>query len=178
MPCWITSDKQEYAARTIRNKINSKLDEFLTPYPPVIKHPHTNNQKFEKTEWNTALKDVMVDRSVDEVTWAKSGYEGGIVELESFLKDRLDLYNTKRNDPTVDALSNLSPWFHFGMISVQRCILEAKKLKKNHKESVEVFMEEAIIRRELGDNFCFYNEHYDSIKGAYQWAIDTLDAHR
>lgn len=39
VPCWVTSDKQEYAARTIRNKINSKLSEFLTEFPPVIKHP-------------------------------------------------------------------------------------------------------------------------------------------
>ncbi|XP_033208195.1 deoxyribodipyrimidine photo-lyase [Belonocnema kinseyi] len=178
VPCWVTSDKQEYSARTIRNKINSKLDEFLTPYPPVINHPHTSEQNLEKTDWKTTLKVLKVDRTVDEVTWAKPGYKGGILELESFLKDRLDLYNTKRNDPTVDALSNLSPWFHFGMISVQRCILEAKKFKKKHKESIEAFMEEAIIRSELADNFCFYNEHYDSIKGAYQWAIDTLDAHR
>jgi len=39
VPCWVASDKQEYAARTIRNKINSKLSEFLTEFPPVIKHP-------------------------------------------------------------------------------------------------------------------------------------------
>ena len=30
VPCWHASDKLEYGARTIRNKINSKLDEFLT----------------------------------------------------------------------------------------------------------------------------------------------------
>lgn len=41
VPCWIASDKQEYAARTIRNKITSKLDTFLTSFPPVIKHPHS-----------------------------------------------------------------------------------------------------------------------------------------
>lgn len=40
VPVWITSEKQEYAARTIRNKINSKLDEWLTEFPPVILHPH------------------------------------------------------------------------------------------------------------------------------------------
>ena len=178
MPCWVASDKQEYSARTIRNKINSKLDEFLTPFPPIIKHPYSSKLQFEETDWKTALKNVKVDTSVDEITWAKPGYEGGILELESFLKNRLEIYETKRNNPTVNGLSNLSPWFHFGMISVQRCILEAKKYKNKHKKSIESFMEEAIIRRELGDNFCFYNKNYDSIKGAYQWAIDTLDAHR
>jgi deoxyribodipyrimidine photo-lyase len=37
---WIASDKQECAARTIRNKINSKPYEFLTEFPPLIEHPH------------------------------------------------------------------------------------------------------------------------------------------
>ncbi|XP_043466984.1 deoxyribodipyrimidine photo-lyase isoform X1 [Leptopilina heterotoma] len=178
VPCWVTSDKQEYAARTIRNKINSKLEEFLTPFPPVIKHPYSSKQQLKDNDWKTALKDVKIDKTVDEILWATPGYEGGILELESFFKNRLKTYSSKRNDPVADAVSNLSPWFHFGMISVQRCILEVQKYKKEYKPSVEAFMEEAIIRRELSDNFCFYNENYDSMKGAYQWAIDTLEAHR
>ena len=27
------------------------------------------------------------------------------------------------------------------------------------------FIEESVVRRELADNFCFYNKHYDSIEG-------------
>ncbi|XP_015522462.2 deoxyribodipyrimidine photo-lyase isoform X1 [Neodiprion lecontei] len=178
VPCWEASDKLEYSARTIRNKINSKLDEYLTQFPPVIKHPYTTKQKFTENDWENALKDVEIDKSVKEITWAKPGYEEGILELERFIEKRLKLYDSKRNDPTLNALSNLSPWFHFGMISVQRCILEVSKYKNSHKKSVESFMEEAIVRRELSDNFCFYNEHYDSLKGAKQWAVDTLDNHR
>ncbi|XP_016844206.1 deoxyribodipyrimidine photo-lyase isoform X3 [Nasonia vitripennis] len=178
VPCWVASEKLEYAARTIRNKINSKLDEFLTEFPPVIKHPHTSDQKFDKINWDTALDDVLVDKSVDKITWAKAGYKGGIAELDKFLKIRLRIYDEKRNNPIFNALSNLSPWFHFGMISVQRCILEAKKYKSQYNKSVEAFMEEAIVRRELSDNFCFYNEHYDSLKGAYDWARETLNQHR
>lgn len=45
VPCWVASDKQEYAARTIRNKINNKLQEFLTEFPPVIKHPFNGKLK-------------------------------------------------------------------------------------------------------------------------------------
>jgi deoxyribodipyrimidine photo-lyase len=40
VPVWVTSDKQEYAARTIRNKVNSQLPTYLTKFPPVVKHPH------------------------------------------------------------------------------------------------------------------------------------------
>lgn len=47
VPCWIASDKLEYAARTIRNKINSKLAEYLTEFPPLIEHPHKSERKPE-----------------------------------------------------------------------------------------------------------------------------------
>ena len=33
VPTWEASDKQEYAARTIRRKINGRLGEFLTDFP-------------------------------------------------------------------------------------------------------------------------------------------------
>lgn len=178
VPCWVTSDKLEYAARTIRNKVNSKLKEFLTEYPPLIKHPHVSDQKFPPNKWESALDDVLIDRSVDKISWAKPGYKGAVAELENFIKKRLKIYHEKRNNPVVDALSNLSPWFHFGQISVQRCILEAAKYKSQYKESVEAFMEEAIVRRELSDNFCFYNENYDNLKGAYNWAQETLNQHK
>merc|ERR1712166_766299 len=39
------------------------------------------------------------------------------------------------------------------------------------------FLEEAIVRRELSDNFCFYNPKYDSIEGAAGWAQETLKKH-
>lgn len=150
----------------------------MTEYPPVTQHPYASKGKFEKTKWDSALDDVLIDKTVDEIKWAKPGYRGGISELESFIKNRLKNYHSKRNDPTCKALSNLSPWYHFGMISVQRCILEVAKYKKSYKPSVEAYMEEAIVRRELSDNFCFYNPHYDSIKGAYEWARTSLNLHR
>lgn len=44
-------------------------------------------------------------------------------------------------------------------------------------KSVDAFLEEMIIRRELADNFCFYQPHYDSIHGAWDWAKTTLMDH-
>lgn len=40
VPCWVASPKQEYSARTIRGKIHAQLPEFLTEFPPVVRHPH------------------------------------------------------------------------------------------------------------------------------------------
>ncbi len=38
-------------------------------------------------------------------------------------------------------------------------------------------MEELIIRRELSDNYCYYNPQYDSFEGFPQWAQKTLEKH-
>ncbi|XP_043283869.1 deoxyribodipyrimidine photo-lyase [Venturia canescens] len=178
VPCWIASDKLEYGARTVRPKINKKLGLYLSEFPPLIKHPYECKDKFPPIDWSKAIREVKIDMSEKEVSWAVPGYKGGIEELESFLNKRLKFYHSKRNDPLGEALSNLSPWFHFGMIAPQRAILQAIEYKDKHKEAVAVFMEEAIIRRELSDNFCYYNEKYDSIDGAYNWAIETLNKHR
>ena len=61
---------------------------------------------------------------------------------------------------------------------MQRAILRVREFRSKAKDSVEAFIEEAVVRRELADNFCFYNQdHYDSIKGANGWAQKTLQDH-
>lgn len=40
------------------------------------------------------------------------------------------------------------------------------------------FLEELIVRRELSDNFCFYEPNYDNLAAASDWARESLDKHR
>jgi len=40
--------------------------------------------------------------------------------LDDFLENRFEQYAEERNDPNKNALSNLSPYLHFGQISAQR----------------------------------------------------------
>ncbi|KAM7344724.1 deoxyribodipyrimidine photo-lyase photorepair [Cochliomyia hominivorax] len=178
VPLWVASDKQEYGARTIRNKINSKLPEYLTEFPPVVKHTIKLKTSLSLTDWKLAYASLECDMSVDEVANTKPGYKAACKQLQEFCLKRLKMFHTNRNDPTKNALSGLSPWFHFGQISVQRCVLEVREFKSKYKESVEVFCEEAIVRRELADNFCYYNKNYDNLKGLHDWAAKTLDDHR
>lgn len=178
VPCWFASDKLEYGARTIRNKINTKLPEFLTGFPPVVNHPYGPSFRADVVDWNTAEAMLEVDREVLPVKWAVPGTLAGLETLQSFCEKRLKKFSDKRNDPTHEALSNLSPWFHFGQISVQRCILKVKEYKSKYPASVDAFCEEAIVRRELAENFCFYNEKYDKLEGTNAWAKKTLDDHR
>jgi len=69
----------------------------------------------------------------------------------------------------------MSPWFHFGNVSVQRAVLYVKKRTGKYSR---VFIEDAVVRRELAENFCYYNKNYDRLEGAAEWAQKTLNDHR
>ncbi|MCX6141116.1 MAG: deoxyribodipyrimidine photolyase, partial [Candidatus Kapabacteria bacterium] len=85
-----------------------------------------------------------------------------------------------RNDPTKNGQSGLSPFLHFGFIAPQRVALDVYALPRvgGEDDPVESFLEELIIRRELADNFTFYNERYDLFEGFPAWAQMSLNEHR
>ncbi|KAG7227261.1 hypothetical protein INR49_013921, partial [Caranx melampygus] len=161
VPCWVASPKLEYAARTIRSKITKLLPEFLTDFPLVEKHPYTATRTAKPFDWAKTLASLQVDRTVGEPKWATPGTKGGMAMLESFIDVRLKLFDTLRNDPNAAALSSLSPWIRFGHVSAQRVALQVQRSGKSSGQSVASFIEELVVRRELTDNFCFYNKKYD-----------------
>ncbi|KAG5847236.1 hypothetical protein ANANG_G00123860 [Anguilla anguilla] len=177
VPCWVASDKQEYAARTIRGKITKLLPEFLTQFPLVDKHPHCAARLAKPVDWAQTLSSLELDRSVGEVEWARPGTAAGTAMLESFIDERLRHYAPLRNNPNSEALSQLSPWVHFGHLSAQRVVLQVQRSGASRAQSVPAFVEEMVVRRELADNFCYYNKKYDQVEGAYDWARKTLQDH-
>jgi deoxyribodipyrimidine photo-lyase len=76
--------------------------------------------------------------------------------LHDFVSQRLRFYES-RNDPgTPQGLSGLSPYLHFGQLSAQRAALEVNRARAKLPKAVDGFIEEAVVRRELSDNFCWY----------------------
>lgn len=70
--------------------------------------------------WDEAINSKKIDCSITEVDWATPGSSAAVDMLESFVKERLKVFATERNDPTKDALSNISPWLHFGEQNILR----------------------------------------------------------
>jgi deoxyribodipyrimidine photo-lyase len=174
-PCRHVSNKQEFAARTIRPKIHRNLQEFLTEFPQIEKQMF--QQDFPENNWQNLYEYLNLDNSAPEITWLKSGESFAKLVLDDFINNKLERYDELKNDPTKDVLSNLSPYLHFGQISAQRATLEVSK--SDVKESAkDVFLEELIVRKELSDNYCFYNENYDNFEGFHDWAKKTLNEHR
>jgi deoxyribodipyrimidine photo-lyase len=94
-----------------------------------------------------------------------------------FIENKLEQYDLLRNNPDANAQSNLSPYLHFGHIYSGRVALMVKESKASQKAK-DAFLEELIIRKELSDNFCYYNKDYDNINGFPDWAKKTLEDHK
>ena len=176
VPCFQASAKEEYGAYTFRPKIQQSLTEYLDEFPQLKKMRIVGLQSI-KNNWEEIVRKLKIDKSICEVDWITPGEEAAETALEKFLFKKIKSYSLDRNDPVKDAQSNLSPYIHFGQLSAQRIVLEAEKIELpvNDKES---FLEELIVRRELADNFCYYNINYDSFEGFQPWAKKTLNDHK
>ncbi len=171
IPCWITSPKQEFAAYTIRPKIARLLSDFLKPYPPLISHPHTlTGHAIPVNAWTRLIGD-----NDSSLPW-KSGYQAGMRHLDVFLHERMKHYASDRHNALKSCESDLSPHLHFGQISAQQVAFTIHE-KYPKTEGSESFLEEIIVRRELAENFCYYNPDYDSVSGFPAWAQASLHLH-
>jgi deoxyribodipyrimidine photo-lyase len=175
VPCWIASDKEEYSAGTFRPKISRLIDEFLDEFPPLV--PFTRDHPTRKNNWEVILSSLSLDRSVKPVSWMTPGETAAMTMLERFMMTRLANYALDKNDPARNATSALSAYLHFGHLSAQRTALEILKNFPNSPGN-DAFLEELVLRRELADNFCYYNPQYDSLNGIKEWARKSLDEHR
>ena len=176
VPCWLASPKQEYAARTFRPKINHAVPDFLEDIPPLHNPPHEWQESRNTNDWRYAMRSLRLDETVSAVTWLEPGETAARQVLRQFLEYKLGSYPEQRNDPSKDALSNLSPYLHFGQIATLRVALEVHR-SGAPRHAREAFLEELIVRRELAENYCYYNLGYDSFDGLPDWALKTLQDH-
>ena len=177
VPCWAASSKQEYGAYTIRPKIHRALADYLDLFPPLSGNRVEYRGRVRSIDWTATMRQLRVDRRVKPVGWLQPGEKAAWRALKRFLKDGLGHYAERRNDPSLQGQSDLSPYLHFGQLSAQRVAIEVEKTSAP-TAAKEAFLEELIVRRELSDNFCFYNLRYESVQGFPDWARRTLEQHR
>ena len=178
VPVEVVSDKEEYAARTIRPRIHKHLLEYLQPLAQTqITHDATSLELDVEDVMpsSEALDGLGIDRAIRPV----SAFTGGEAEarrlLSEFIADKLaDCYEL-RNDPSLDFVSQMSPYLHFGQISPLYIALQVIEADSPGEDA---FIEELVVRRELSMNFVRYNPDYDTYEAAVpEWARKTLAAH-
>jgi deoxyribodipyrimidine photo-lyase len=178
VPVEEASLKEEYAAATIRPKIHKKLSHFLIPLKhnnPVIDSLSLEFHSFDISDVGKTISKLQIDQSIKKVGSFQGGTKEALKHFEDFLERKLGRFSELRNDPTLDYLSQMSPYLHFGQISPLFIVLKAKETKSL---GVEAFLEELVIRRELSMNFVFYNDKYDSYEAIPEWAKKSLKAHQ
>jgi deoxyribodipyrimidine photo-lyase len=176
-------DRQEYAARTIRPKIQRRLPEHLKPVPtPRLQIDSTGlplppgNFDFCGRPLAETVASCPIDHQVSPSKFFPGGYRAARTLLANFLRHKLADYAVRKNRPEWEGTSNLSPYLHFGVISPQEVALSVQALGGG-SPSVEVFLEELIVRRELSFNYCKFNPGYEALEGLPRWAQATLTRH-
>jgi len=170
VPCRVASNKQEFGAYTIRPKINKILSDYLVDFDKISYYPYNLESESKPT---LEFLDIYKNYKYKNFN---SGSNSANEMLNNFIDNRLQDYNEKRNEPSENFQSDLSVYLNYGLISAQRIALEVSKLNTDD-ESKKSFLEELIIRRELSDNFCFYQKDYDNFNGFPNWAKATLLEH-
>ncbi len=115
--------------------------------------------------------------------------------LRSFVDQKLERYSEERNRPEIDATSGLSPYLHFGHISVHEIFLEVVRRERwspdrtigpangrragwwGMGDNAEAFLDQVVTWRELGFNVCAGRDDHDQWESLPPWAQKTLTEH-
>ncbi len=175
--------KPEYAARTIRPKIHRLLPLYLKPVEtPRLKKDSTGLRlesedfQFDHETFEKVVFSCPINQKIKPSPLFPGGYQAGRRLLAEFLSGKLDEYVTRKNRPECEGTSNLSPYLHFGVLSAHEVAL-AVQASGGNPSSVEAFLEELIVRRELSFNFCRFSSNYESLDCLPRWVQATLSQH-
>lgn len=142
-----------------------------------------------------ALAALPIDHTVPPVAEARGGAPTALQTWRSFLDHKLPLYAEARNEPSRDVASGVSPWLHFGHLSVHQMFVELADREGWELDDLgtavtgdregfwgmsppaEAFLDELVTWRELGFNLCARDPAYDRFESLPAWARATLDTH-
>jgi deoxyribodipyrimidine photo-lyase len=190
LPTWL--DKSEWP---IAHPLNhAELPKF-SPLPKTILR-HWPPADIEALLQKDGLKDLPIDHEVAICPEIRGGSHAAENVLKRFWRDRLDRYAEERNQPEQEAASGVSPYLHFGHLSVHEIFAAAARRedwsldclakKANGKNEgwwgvsrpLESFLDELVTWREIGFNFCHHRpDDYDRYESLPEWCRKTLDKH-
>jgi deoxyribodipyrimidine photo-lyase len=187
VPVETVSQKEEYAAYTIRPRIHKHLDKFLVELEqtPVerdsldleIDGDDGNDARVDLGDISGLLERMRINRSAGRVDTFTGGTSQAEALLDDFIARKLPCYADERNEPSEECLSHMSPYLHFGQISPLYIALRVKGTEGVTQENLNAYLEQLIVRRELSMNFCHYNSDYDTLACLPDWARETLAEH-
>jgi deoxyribodipyrimidine photo-lyase len=140
------------------------------------------------------LKSFQIDHSVRPAEF-HGGHANARAHMLDFFDRRFPLYGENRNEPEHDVASGLSPYLHFGHLSVHEVFAELVRREKwnpeklslrvngsregwwNMSPNAESFLDQIITWREVGYNFSSHRADYDKYESLPKWAKKNLAEH-
>ena len=150
----------------------------------------------DATRWlnrDAPLDDLPIDQRVCPVD-IRGGSSAARQRLAEFLTQDFPHHGSGRNHPDHDLSSRLSPYLHWGHLSVHE-VFDALMKREGWlgdlpatgngaregwwgvSEAAERFLDELVTWRELGYNRTWQQDTYDQFESLPDWARQTLEAH-
>jgi deoxyribodipyrimidine photo-lyase len=174
--------KEAYSAAVLRPRINSQMRKQLVPLSETPLKETLRKLDFPGLDLKKSIPAILSSLSIDRTVQPVSHFRGGTGEakrrLGDFIAHKLRDYGELRSDPSLDCVSHMSPYLHFGQISPLYIALQVQEAGKIPAKTREAYLEELIVRRELAMNFSHYNPAYDSFRAIPDWAQRTLKTHQ
>lgn len=201
------------AAYHFRRWLQRSLPEFLGGAPRETElalrpglRPGPEIPEAIARRWPVAPRDLLerrtdaalpagLDTRAGPVAGAQGGTGPASVRLDAFIRRDLARYADARNHPDDDAGSGLSPYLHWGHLSVHEVFhriagyegwtpLRLSPDAAGRREGwwgmrpgAEAFLDQLVTWRELGFNQCVHNPAYDRYDTLPAWARQTLEDH-
>lgn len=190
--------------RVLQRLLPAHLDSQPTADPLALNHAHApcdvppevTARWPSPAPWlagEARLAALSIDHHVGP-TITRGGERAARAQLRTFLDTSIDRYAAEHNDPDPDVTSRLSPYLHWGHISVHE-VFDAVMRRAGWMGHVgqratgaregwwgvdanaESFLDELITWRELGYNMSSTRADHDRFDSLPAWALRTLRAH-
>ncbi|MEM6797029.1 MAG: FAD-dependent oxidoreductase [Acidobacteriota bacterium] len=127
----------------------------------------------ENADFAELLCQCRIDHGVPPVPQTRGGSRAGYRRWEEFRDGQgLRNYARRRNDALrPEAVSRLSPYLHYGMVSPLRIAREALE---HGSDGSRKYLDELLVWRELAYHFCFHRPDHATLSAIPNWARRTL----
>ena len=205
------ADRVYPTAYSFRRFLQKKLPEHLSERPRAIPTarldiprlrslPKKVSKRWQPADLQRLVKGrealgmLPIDHGVHPAP-VRGGSVAAKAALKRFFATRLAGYADNRNHPDEDGTSGLSPYLHFGHLSLHEVVASLMKLENWSPEhlqqrstgsrtgwwgmstSAESFMDELITWRELGFNMAWQQSDYEEYQSLPAWSLSTLAKH-
>ena len=145
----------------IRNKPLRMPESWKPPFDPV-----DVRLEMSKDGGLDLLSKCDIDPTVVAVTEVRGGSSHAIEHWENWCKSGIRSYHTKRNNAAIiDGVSGMSPWIHYGMISVMRIVRDAASIGG---KGAEKFLDEMLVFREHAHHHAHAVRHDNRLRYSLQ----------